>query len=288
MKKLSIALLSVLMMFIFVFSISASADMGPKPTLHIFVENAPADAYYLDLLLEGSGDYHSNLREEEKEYNETMLNVLKNYNESGWHTGIVQGTGAPMWGNIIPSADNTFSFGYFGLPNVGRNYKIIMVFSDGSYAVSDVLTRQIYQEEITIEYSKADNTITVTKRQNKFLMFIKQFLPMMAGTLIIEVLLLLLFRIPIKENIVLVLITNFVTNLGLNLILFFSRISSGSLVSYIWFVLLEIAILIAEMIIYAVFMKSKSKGLSIGYAAAANVLSAIAGFFIMLIPGVFV
>lgn len=286
MKKVSIIFISVLLMFVFVFSISASADMGPKPSLHIFVTGTDSEPYYLDLLLEGNGDYSSNIHDEESKYNSTMLNTLKSYSEAGWHTGIVQGTGAPLFGDIVPSSDNSFSFGYYGLPSVGRQYKIIMVFSDGSYAVSDVLTRQIYQEEITIKYDKTSNIITVTKTQSKFLMFIKQFLPTLAGTLIVEVLLLLLFRIPIKENIVLVLIVNFVTNLGLNLVMFFSKISSGALFAIFWFIFLEIAILIAELIIYAVFLKSKSKGRSILYAITANVLSAVAGYLIMLIPGV--
>ena len=287
MKRVSIIFITVLLMFVFVFSISASADMGPKPSLHIFVTGTDSEPYYLDLLLEGNGEYHSNIHDEESKYNSTMLNTLKSHNEAGWHTGIVQGTGgAPLFGDIVPSSDNSFSFGYFGVPGVGRQYKIIMVFSDGSYAVSDVLTRQIYQEEITIKYDKTSNSITVTKTQSKLLMFIKQFLPTLAGTLIIEVLLLLLFRIPIKENIVLVLIVNFVTNLGLNLVMFFSKISSGTLAAIFWFISLEIAILIAELIIYAVFLKSKSKGRSILYAITANVLSAVAGYLIMLIPGV--
>jgi len=289
MKKRICIILSVFVLFTCIFSISASADMGPKPALGITVSNPPAGLYYLDLLLQGDAvgnKYNSNIHEDaENSYDSTMLEVLKNYSEPGWHTGIVQGTGAPMWGNIY-SENNYFHFGYFGLPGVGNKYKIIMVLSDGSTVVSEELTRKIYQEEITVSYS-AETGIKVTHEKSKFLMFIIQFLPTIAVTLIIEILLLLVFKISIKDNLVLVLITNILTNIGLNLILFFTNISSGYLSSFMLIIPLEIAIIIAECITYAVLMKSNSKVKNVVYAIVANVLSAVLGFLILLIPGIF-
>lgn len=290
MKKRICIFLSVLVLFTCIFSISASADMGPKPQLTIKVDNPPQGLYYLDLLLPGDADgekWHPNVEndQENNSYDSSLFNVLKEYNEPGWHTGLVQGTGAPMWGDIY-SDSNSFHFRYFGLPGVGNKYKIIMVLSDGSTVVSEELTRKIYQEEITVSYS-AETGIKVTHEKSKFLMFIIQFLPTIAVTLIIEILLLLVFKISIKDNLVLVLITNILTNLGLNLILFFTNISSGYLSSFMLIIPLEIAIIIAECITYAVLMKSNSKVRNVVYAIVANVSSAVLGFLILLIPGIF-
>ena len=285
MKKRLLVLLSVLVI-LSAFTITASADMGPKPSLDITVETPPESLYYLDLLLPGAQDEHCSSSLDESKYDEIMFNTLKNYSSPDWHTACVQGSrGAPLWGDI-KSDNNYFHYGYFGLPGVGNKYKIIMVFSDGTYVESGEFTRKIYQESITIKFSKETNSITLVKEQSKILMFIKQFLPTLAITLIVEFLFLLIFKIPIKENLILFFVVNFITNIGLNLFLFTTNIKSGSLSSMIIFIPIEIAVLILEIISYAVLMKSRNKGISIAYAVTANLVSAALSFLFLRIPGI--
>ena len=51
MKRCSFIFMILTFVFALCFPVTVLADMGPKPSLTIEVENAPDERYYLDLLM---------------------------------------------------------------------------------------------------------------------------------------------------------------------------------------------------------------------------------------------
>ncbi|MBP3485513.1 MAG: hypothetical protein J6J81_01630, partial [Oscillospiraceae bacterium] len=91
-------------------TVTAFADMGPKPQLAVRVKNAPTEPYYLDILAEGTytGDGFDGIEwsyneKEAAALDEDLLSALRAAIPDGWHGCVSQGsTGAPMWGDLYP------------------------------------------------------------------------------------------------------------------------------------------------------------------------------------------
>ena len=98
-------------------TVPAAADTGPKPAVTIHVVNAPAEAYYLDLLIPASeaGDY-DNLHG--KTCDPALLAGLRSWEEEGWVPALSGGTGIPLFGDLLPDEAGSHRFTYYGLPEM--------------------------------------------------------------------------------------------------------------------------------------------------------------------------
>ena len=200
----------------------AFADSGPKPQLTVRVENAPQELYYLDLLAEGdwgeSGEssydgvdwsYHG----KEDTLDPDLLALLRENVPSGWHACVAQGTtGAPIWGDLYAEGTDAFGnglhvFGYHGVPST---YRIILVTQSGKVWISDTLERKVLQSSVTVHWADdaESTTVTVPSTVTGYLL---QFLATLVPTLLIEGILLLLFRYSWKQNWKAFLLVNLVT-----------------------------------------------------------------------------
>lgn len=97
----------------------------------------------------------------------------------------------------------------------------------------------------------------------------------LAATLIIEVLIAIFFKFRSKKQLATIIVTNVITNITVNIV------AVLSLKNYIsFYVLIELAVLVVEFIVYRLVMSKEVKtGRILLFTAAANLFSAIGGFF---------
>ena len=129
------------------------ADSGPKPQLAVRVVHAPQEAYYLDLLDEGT--YTGAYETDETGLDPALLQAFRAAIPSGWHGCISQGsTRAPIWGDLTGQAGENgemlHTFRYVGVP---QTYRILMVTQSGEVFLSDVLQRDTLQSIVTVDWA---------------------------------------------------------------------------------------------------------------------------------------
>ena len=134
MKRL-LAAAACLLLCLAVLPVSASADTGPKPSVTITVVNAPEGAYYLDLLITDP-DHYPNVDLED--YDPALVEGLRSWEGEGWYPALVEGTGAPLFGDLVPGADGTHRFSYYGLPDT---FRIAVSGPGGAQATEEPFTR---------------------------------------------------------------------------------------------------------------------------------------------------
>ena len=273
----------------------ALADFGPKPQLTVRVENAPQELYYLDLLAEGDWDAEgedSNDGIERSYYGKEdtldpdLLALLRENVPAGWHACVAQGTtGAPIYGELYAestdaSGNDLHIFGYHGVPST---YRIILVTQSGKVWVSEALERRVLQSSVTVHWSDdtEHTTVTVPSIVTGYLL---QFLATLVPTLLIEGILLLLFRYSWKENWKAFLLVNMLTQ-GL-LAVASSSVTAHSGVSawylFCFFLPAEFVVMLVEVFLYSGrgLLTGHSKGRAALYAVTANFASAFLGYYL--------
>ncbi|MDY3282053.1 hypothetical protein [Dysosmobacter sp.] len=285
--KRSVRTLMLLCLTAALLTVTAFADMGPKPQLVVRVKNAPAEPYYLDILAEGDydGDGFDGVRwsyngTEAAALDEALLTALRAAIPEGWHGCVSQGSaGAPMWGDLYPEewdgdGNPLHTFGYHGVP---RTYRILMVTASGETYLSGVLQRQALQCSATVDWA-ARAVTTPSLVWACALQFLSTLLP----TLALELALLAAFRLWNRRNLLVFALTNLATQGALWLFLAVSVVRTGAGFGYaLLLVPAEAVILLAEAAVYRRFFAGCTPARATGYAAAANLCSALAGYAIM-------
>jgi hypothetical protein len=262
-------------------AVPSFADMGPKDQLTVYVENAPSETYYLDLLYkpdDPSQTPYDNMANDDSAYDETMLAALCSRESEGWYPAYVFGTEAPMWGGLTGSGNGgrmVHVFGYFGLPST---YRIIIVTKSGDSFVSDTLTRSSLQSSVTVDY--AAKTVSAPSPAR---MYITQFVCTCVPTLIIEGIIFVLFGylkrgLSRKRNLLVFLGANVATQLALTATLGTMMIRSGVIGVYLALIPAEAAVAAAEAVVYACALDGYRKRRAVLYAICANACSCAAGF----------
>lgn len=265
-----------------VLTITALADSGPKDQLIVRVENAPEEAYYLDLVTQ-DGDTSSlypNLSEQElAALDKDLLNALVAAVPEGSHACTAQGsTGAPMWGDLLGERQDAkgnplHQFGYFGLPDT---YQILMVTKSGETFLSEPCTRKVLQSSVTVDW--LEKTISIPP---VWVGYVLQFLSTLLPTLLIEGALLLLFGFARKKNWKPFLLINLITQGGLALWLAINTMQHGASLwfYYLAFIPAEIIIAFVEAGLYRRFLTGRSKARAFCYGLTANAASVLLGLW---------
>lgn len=270
--------LTVILIFCILISISVHADVGPKPTLEILVENAPESSYYLDLLVDYTSDHlYQYIEPDELEFKE-IFDTLKNYNIVGWRPALVTGTKVPLHGKLTGKKEGRYmrhSFSYVGVPD---RFKIIMVTENNEIIVSEnVLERKAFN---TVAYFDSDTK--VIREKYYILPVIKQFISTSLATLIIEGLILLLFRFNLKKNWKPFLIINMITQLLLSIIINISMYYMGIMLAILAYAAFEWVILISESVFFAKYLDGHTRKRRVFYGITANLVSFAAGVAITI------
>lgn len=279
MKK-SLAVFFALLLCALLFPLTAFADMGPKAAVTVVVEHPPEELCYLDLLTERPGDF-DNLGEERDALDPGMLTLLRSCEDEGWYPALSGGTGVPLFGSLTGEkrADGAlvFRFSYFGVPNP---FRVMLVTGSGEVRTSDVLTRRVLQTTVTFDYAMGSWEMPGAWR-----LYLRQFLSTCLPTMLIETLLLLVFRFPLKKNLLTVLLVNFCTQLFLTATLGRQIIVSGPTFYYLMLALAELLIFAAECLAYAFLLKGQPRKRRVAYALTANFCSMAAGIAAIELAG---
>ena len=269
-------------------NVSVLADTGPKPQLTVKLKNAPEEPYYLDLLAEGAYEHEgdsdfdglqwSYSDEERAALDDELLDALRAAVPENWHACTVQGSkGAPMYGDLIgedAGGMRLHTFGYHGVPDT---YRIIIVTKSGESWVSDTLRRTVLQSSVTVDWMAK-----TAAAPGAAAAYVLQFLCMLLPTLLIEGALLLLFGYRSRGSYRSFLLINLVTQGGFALYLAVTVLWHGvSGWSLLFYIPIEIAITVAELLLDRRFLTEKGKKRATVYAVAANLCSATVGLWLI-------
>lgn len=290
-------LLALLCLVLTVFPLFGRADTGPKPTLTIVVKHPPQEEYYLDLLLPEKKGSFDNLQEHRDEYDAAKLDRLHSLEKEGWYPALAGYTAAPLFGDLIGERDGETMrhvFSYHGVPD---RFRIAIVTPDNCLIVSDEVQTKAFYAVVSCDYAAADLAAAeqdpvrpdpsfVDYHPRWWLDYLRQFAATCLPTLLIEGILLLLFRFSLRRNAALFLGVNVGTQLLLTALSGTVFLFCG-LEEALWSVLAaEAGIFLIETLVYARWLRGHTPRRRILYALAANAASALAGFLSLFISGV--
>ena len=190
---------------------AARADIGPKPSLTVQVVNAPEGTLYLDLLTEGEATKSPYPNSNLEEADPALLDTLRSIEGDGWVLAYTTGVAgrAPVFGSVLPREDGAWQFSYIGLP---ETFRVAVATEGWARASKTVYTRRFTDHII---YDWESNTVRpVTPAPLHFLL---QLLATLIPTLLIEALVLWLFRFREGRTWAVFLAVNLVTQAGLHL-----------------------------------------------------------------------
>lgn len=292
---------------------SAHADMGPKPSVIVTVENLDGRVCYGTLL-----SYHKNSGPAAA-YSPDFPYIPSQFNPESEYYDEEEGA---IWEAFVGYAD---SDGYYYLQRhwkcheTGKiswtyyppsKFKILLYFPETqTFASSGVYESYAFHSYFSATLSDTDLTVSQSASLNvrksyDYTWEIFSLLIRIAATVLIELGMAWLFRLRTKKKILTVTIVNAVTqtamNVALNILVFFQGAWA-----LLWYIPIELAVFVTEAVAYAIiFRRKKSKTaetdsgtvnpdyVSIGrcvlFSLVANWLSFAAGLaLIPLIPGIF-
>lgn len=273
-KAAVLAVAMILFCFIFLFPTVVSADMGPKPRLTVIVTNPPEGEYYLDLLVDYDLPLSDNLEGRRDTLDSVKLSLLENYRKNGWYAALAHGTRTPIWGSLTGEHGDgvvTHTFGYFGVPD---RYKIIIVTPENEVITTRAIEKKSYTSTVYYDYATGD--ITEETGLTLAWTYTRQFLMTLFPTIIIEGIILLLFRFKTSHTLGVFFFTNLITQAGLTLIMSTSLLKLGIYASYVVLLPVELVIIAVEVAVYALLLKEGKNSKRVAYAIIANVISGLA------------
>ena len=272
MKKIKV-LLGVLL-FLLIFSIgttTASADMGPKPASYITIKGIEGEYVACFAAKEAWGPNYDYESWQEYKIENVKYNPIMEYKDDEgfkWITEYYECNG-----------ESEIRFTYY-CPEV---YKIVIYKNDQFLIATEVLEMYAYATYYEIDFSTGTVTtpkdITIKKTYDYFSEILNLIVRIVL-TLAIELGLLFIYRLYTKRNFNVVLITNLVTQIFLNVAINISLYNSGILNAIFLLFVLEFIILIVEFVVYQIFLKEKERWTIILYPLLANALSFGLGLFI--------
>lgn len=241
------------------------ADTGPKPSLTVTVRG-----------LEERGDYYIAIFASTESYgpyslgdewsNDDVHKVFTEYQDPDGYYYLGMST--------TSASGNSIHIGYWP----PENFKVVVyVVAEKLYISSAPAERSVFDTEMLFTVEGDHGTLEdISSMENQLL----YGAACMAATVIIETLLALLFGY--KDKLVPIIITNIITNSLLHLLLAVADYTSGLLVFYIFYVILEVAVLIIEFVVYCFAVKGNKLKLFV-YTLLANVITFFVGFYLKAI-----
>lgn len=245
------------------------ADIGPKPSITIYVKNYKNQSYFLDLLTKNEYIKYTDFNNHNK-YSDDIKNMpFYKYNEGGWmSTHIRQHL---LFGDLKGEYDEKTGFmvhtySYRDVPNI---FKIIVQYENGDLVVSNVITPMQFNAKIVLDLE----TGKVSKVPQISYGFF-YFLFLIILTVILELVIAKLFKFKRYKLII-------KANIFTQLLLHFILVYTFNIINYrMWnteFLTLEVLIVILEFLIYKIFAKEYSWKKLLIYTCTANVVTFVLG-----------
>lgn len=301
-KQYHLFLLSLfsLLLFLFPFRITtASADMGPKPSLNIEFEGLPKDEPCYTTILSSTpstGPFSVHRGDYEPRETGEIAQLFREYKDKDGYYYLQQ-----HWD--ISQTDN-IRWGYYP----PQKFKVLLYFPQRNVFISSGIYERYafdsyYQMDITnisLDLSQENKDVpvllTATPQVEKSYNYAEEILSMcirICLTVLVELGIACAFLIRDKKQWRLLIGVNIFTQIVLNVILNFTNYHYGQYLYVAIYIIAEFIVFAVESLIYLLFMnritdKKKRQGVYVGYAAAANALSFAFGLFLsIIIPGIF-
>ncbi|MCD8357364.1 MAG: hypothetical protein LUE11_12460 [Clostridia bacterium] len=287
-KKCRNVFVGIVLMVVF-FPILARADMGPKPSVQVSFTGLENETYYVTLLSEAYSTgpataYNGNEADAYLHMGEEDYEIWKKFVEYSDSDGYFflqwfekcEGNDTYIWGYYPPSP-----------------FKILIYFPESDiFAVSSIYERYAFDSYFTAEISAVDGGTLVVKKSYDLTWEAISLLARIIITIVVEILLALLFHFRAKKQLQIVIVTNLITQIVLNLLLNTVNYVSGSRTFTFYYIILEAIIIGIEAVLYTRLLPKHSMHIRpvhpILYALTANVVSFGIGLSLAhLIPGIF-
>lgn len=297
--KLWLVILTVIMISTLL-PLSVSADIGPKASVRVKIDNLGDVLCYGTLLSEkpstgpqsawdGNEDHINN-----HDLNIDIWRAFAEYEDTDGYYFLQIAWNVSERGEI--------AWTYYP-PN---RFKILLYSPEtDTFAVSGVCEKYAFDTYYTVDMNgtnidsvkydserSTDERIEAYRSYN-YRMELLSLAARIVITIAIEMMIALMFGFCKKKELILLIVVNTVTQIGLNVLLNAVNFSSGEWAAMFWYVLCEIFVFVVEAILYCKLIvrlsdKPHSNGFYVLYAFIANVISFASGLIVAhLIPGIF-
>lgn len=288
-KRISCTLILILLLML-LFPATASADMGPKPSVRITFTGAEGLTWYGTLL---------------SFYDSTGPSSAWDGREENAYTG-EEDDGREIWEAFVAYEDTdgyyflqewwdcteTHSLNWTYYPP--SPFKVLLYFPEsGEYRVSPIYERYAFDSYFAIDLAGVTSGGLVLEKSYNFGWETVSLLARILFTILAELCIALLFGYREKGLLRLLAIVNLCTQILLNVLLNIINYTGGSLLFVFCFVLFELVVFAIEAILYGILIPRRStkptgKGKAVLYAFVANAASFALGLAIAhWIPGIF-
>lgn len=283
MKKRFISVFLTLLLLIPMLALTVHADMGPKPSTAITVHGGGGERMVLTLLGEdGQWGPHS-LVEPDAEPEDWM--VSNKIQEEAWYAfrDYQDPDGFYFWGEIF---ENSVGWNYWP-PEV---FKVAVYYPDCDvlWVSEESFERYAFQSEYRLilpavgENARSGILDMDLKKETDAAEELFGLLVRIALTIVIELAMARVFGFDSRNQRRLILRVNLVTQLGLNGLLWLWYFFDGPLMAILRLFLAELAVLIAELIIYLRRLREDERAVrTILYTICANLVSVWIGFLLL-------
>lgn len=308
MKKRFSFLIMTVTVLCALFSFTASADTGPKPSVNISFENMGDEVCYGTLLSlhDSWGPARVWNGKEAPDYYVWESDKVEYKEENGAHKDI--------WQKMVDYEDND---GYYFLQRIWRidgnnqmnwtyyppnSFKILLYYPESNCFVSSgIYERYAFDSYYTVNM-QGINIQSVTGsaafcgtdlelEAEKSYDYTWETISLIARiiiTLAIETIIALLFAYKGKREFTIIFAVNIITQILLNVALNIENFKEGYMAFTVYYIFFEIIIFAVESAIYSAFIKDKKRSRNILLALVSNISSFVGGLVLAhIIPGIF-
>lgn len=271
-KKLSIIFIIILS---FICSITTTyADVGPKPSVKLDILGLKNKTYYVTLLSKEESTGPFSVIEDFNEISKDKENydiIKKFYNYKSDYYFL----------NTFDDCSSTHHYEWNYYPP--ETFKILIYIKDNDqFICSDSYTRYAFNSyyQVDIKNDKISVSIKNVIQDKPTINDIIKLICRIAATIVIEIIIAYMFHIRSIKKLSIITIVNIITQLGLNITLYYCYFSN------LW--LPEIVVMLVETIIYKLSFKDIETKYIIMYGIAANFVSYVLGQWLtVLLPNIF-
>ena len=295
-KKYKIILFCTVLISLMLFAETAYADMGPKPTLTIRLNNLRDEPCYATLLSDTAYRSFPNVYNPDTDTAEKILvdRKFKEYNDVDGYSYFsyyckIDESNEMIWGYMPPNKFKLLLYfpesDTYAISNICERYQFDSYFSVDMAKINSEYSDSTIELEKTIDMKKRDSngnkhrvsTIELEKT-NAVIFNAKPFFERIIITIILELLAALLFGFRKKKDFAIIALVNIITQIILNFLIYTSCYHFGLDALPLYYMVFETIIFVIEAILYCTVLKKVSERpkkniIYILYAFVANFLS---------------
>ena len=257
-----------------------SADMGPKPSIDININNPYNYNLEIDLLFYSeNADFDIDKPITDRKIND----ILKEKNFDNYISAYLY-YNIPF--ELTKKSNYNYHIGYL----FPKEFKLAIYDLDNNILyISNLIERKRFEAKMDVDINYISNDTNelfinydnaYIKEVNNYFISILKFLSRIIITIIVELFILFLFKFKDKFSFKVVLLNNLFTQIILNIILYINYYNYGLMSYDIFLIIGEIIVLIFESLINSYFIKEKKKYYTIIYTSIANIVTFLLTFLI--------